>query len=160
MISGHPERGPSAGVKLLKISIDFDGSLWGNMEFFRAFMWAMQAAGHQVGCLTGHYEQSKDKDIALMLARNFPAPDFWIGRPESSTEHGGTFKPRMIREHGIDMHFDDCDYRNISTVALMGTHPQVFQIHPREPMNAHRENWRDTSGDASAKEKEAKRHQK
>lgn len=128
------------------------------MSFFRELMWAMQADGHEVGILTGHHIDTRDRDIELMLARGFPAPDFYIGRPVGSQEHGGTFKPRMIREHRIDHHFDDCDYRNLSTVALMGTHPQVFQCHPREPRNAHREDWKDTSGDARALEQERKKH--
>lgn len=144
--------------KKLKISIDFDGTMWGQMAFFREFMWAMQAAGHTVGCLTGHAERSREADIELMMRRGFPRPQFWIGRPDDSKEHGGTFKPRMIREHDIDIHFDDCDYRALDTIALMGEHPQVFQVHPRHPRNAHREDWRDRRNDAEAVEKLRKRH--
>lgn len=64
-----------------------------------------------------------------------------------------TSSVRRVKPLKISIDFDDCDYRNVTTAVLMGTHPQVFQIHPREPMNAHREDCFDASGDARALEK-------
>lgn len=110
----------------MKISIDYDGTLWQHQEFFGAFMRAMQAAGHLVGMLTGHHQHSEDKDIDLMLSRGLPRPDFYIGRPDGSHWHGGSYKPRMIEKHNIDYHFDDFDFNQPKCLELMGNHPRVF----------------------------------
>src|SRR5208337_3327290 len=64
----------------VKISIDYDGTMWSHMAFFREFMRVMQAAGHQVGILTAHSERMRDGDIDLMTQRGFPPPSFWLGR--------------------------------------------------------------------------------
>ncbi len=121
----------------MKISLDFDGTTWQHQEFFKAFMRAMQAAGHQVGMLTGHHEHSKDKDIKLMMSRGFPKPDFWIGRPNGTRWQGGSYKPRMIEKHNIDYHFDDCDFSSKKTVELMGGHPRLFRCWHEKPKGTH-----------------------
>ncbi len=75
--------------KPVKISIDCDGTLWDHMSFFRNFMISMQAQGHQVGILTGHTNDSREKDIDLMVSRKFPKPDFYFGRlPEDMPFNG------------------------------------------------------------------------
>jgi hypothetical protein len=86
----------------MKISIDYDGTMWSHMAFFREFMKAMQAAGHKVGCLTAHFPHQREQDIALMASRGFPLPDFWLGH-----EGDGWTKPSVIIREGIDIHFDD-----------------------------------------------------
>ncbi len=121
----------------MKISLDFDGTTWQHQEFFIAFMNAMQAAGHEIGMLTGHHQHSKDKDIALMVSRGFPKPDFFIGRPDGSHWHGGSFKPRMIEEHNIDYHFDDCDFSQQKCIELMGDHPRIFRVWHEKPKGSH-----------------------
>lgn len=121
----------------MKISIDFDGTLWQHQDFFRAFMIAMQKDGHEVGMLTGHHMKTKSDDFNLMKARGFPAPDFFIGRPDGGTIHGGSFKPRMIEKHNIDYHFDDCDYSQPHCVELMGDHPRVLRTWNEKPRGSH-----------------------
>lgn len=69
----------------MKISIDFDGTLWSHMNFFRNFMQAFQTAGHCVGILTGHPIDQKAQDLKLMKARGFPTSDFYFGNPGKAT---------------------------------------------------------------------------
>jgi len=121
----------------MKISIDFDGTLWQHQDFFATLMKAMQAAGHEVGILTGHHMKTKSDDINLMLSRGFVEPDFYIGRPNDSEEHGGTFKPRMIKEHSIDYHFDDFDFSQPRCIELMGSHPRIFRSWHDGPRGSH-----------------------
>ena len=121
----------------MKFSLDFDGTTWQHQEFFIAFMKAMQAAGHQVGMLTGHKENIKERDIDLMLKRGFPKPDFWLGRPNDASIHGGSFKPRMIEEHNIDYHFDDCDFSQPKCIELMGDPPRLFRVWHEKPKGSH-----------------------
>ena len=111
----------------MKFSLDFDGTTWQHQDFFRTFMRAMQACGHEVGMLTGHYQSSEERDIQKMLDRGFPRPDFYIGRPDGSKWHGGSYKPRMIEKHNIDYHFDDCDYSQPKCLELMGKHPRLMR---------------------------------
>lgn len=96
----------------MKISIDLDGVLWHNQAFFRSFMLAMQKEGHQVGILTSHKIIHEFADRALMEKRDFPCPDFYIGRPKDHKERTdglsyAALKVKAIQEHGIDYHFDD-----------------------------------------------------
>lgn len=125
----------------LKISIDFDGTCWSRMGFFREMMLAMQAAGHHVGMLTGHKQESKDKDIELMVARGFPRPDFYFGRTEEWMHlNGAHFKSHIIKTEGIDMHFDDYDYDNPDTIKLfkeLGQELYIARVKVREPHKTH-----------------------
>ena len=103
----------------MKISIDLDGTLWHHMSLFRGFMGLMQAAGHEVGILTGHHEHSQGPDVALMIARGFPEPSFYLGKTDSDmNQNGAVSKSRLIVEAGIDAHFDDLDYGNPETERL------------------------------------------
>lgn len=128
----------------MKVSIDFDGTMWDHMAFFRDLMKSLQAAGHEVGCLTGHEPRIMENDIALMVARGFPKPDFWLGRtPEYVPFNGAKFKIDMIRAHGIDVHFDDFDYNNPETKRLFDeaadVRYKVFKVEHREPRGTHYE---------------------
>ena len=133
------------GGASLKISIDFDGTMWSHMTFFRNFMWAMKAAGYQVGCLTGHNEECKQADIDLMVARGFPAPDFWFGRSlEYVSKNGSVYKSVVILREGIDIHFDDADFNNPESLRLFkeGLGDQFYRlvnVEPRFPTNVHYE---------------------
>lgn len=105
----------------MKISIDYDGTLWSHMNFFRHFMRAMQEAGHQVGMLTGHKDQNgnRERDIKLMVDRGFPKPDFWFGRTEEYWPlNGSIYKSMVILREGIDVHFDDADFSNPESLRL------------------------------------------
>jgi len=129
----------------MKFSIDFDGTMWQHMDFFREFMIAMQARGHQVGCLTGHNAPDMEQpDINLMVARGFPKPDFWLGRtPEYIPYNGAKFKSDMIKQYNIDIHFDDYDYDNPETKAIFESDrsvlEKIFKVQCREPHNVHYE---------------------
>lgn len=127
----------------MKISIDFDGTLWDHMAFFREFMTVMQKSGHQVGMLTGHSMDTKDKDIELMKARNFPKPDFYFGRTEKYMSYNGAvYKSFIIRTENIDLHFDDCDFALPETISLFNEHlgDQLYKLvvmKHREPKGVH-----------------------
>lgn len=127
----------------LKISIDYDGTMWSHMAFFRAFMVAMKAQGHEVGCLTGHNEDMQANDAALMVARGFPEPDFWFGRPkEYQPLNGSVLKSEVILREEIDIHFDDCDFGNSKSLQtfkdMLGDQfYRVIQVTPRYPASTH-----------------------
>ena len=93
------------------ISIDLDCVLWHKQSFFRSFIKAMQQEGHKVGILTSHKVLHESADRALLRERGFVQPDFYIGRPMSAgratLEELAQLKAQAIREHGIDLHFDD-----------------------------------------------------
>ena len=125
----------------MKISIDFDGTLWSRMAFFRALMVAMQAQGHQVGMLTGHGHDGEAADIANMLSRGFPKPDFYFGRtPDYMHLNGAHFKSMIIKREGIDMHFDDYDFDNPATETIfrdLGQELHIARVKGPEPHTYH-----------------------
>jgi len=129
----------------MKISIDYDGTMWSHMAFFRALMHTMQTAGHQVGVLTGHTPDGKDRDIALMVARGFPVPDFWFGRTEAYiSSNGAVYKSDTILKENIDIHFDDYDFNNPETEAIFkeklgDQFYRVIKVEHREPTSTHYE---------------------
>lgn len=129
----------------MKISIDFDGTMWSHMAFFREFMRLMQAAGHQVGCVTGHEEHSREPDINLMAARGFPKPDFWFGRtPEYVPFNGALYKSKVILREGITLHFDDFDFNNEQTERIFKERLgdqfyRIVKMQHREPADVHYE---------------------
>lgn len=128
-------------MKKLKISIDFDGTLWSRMGFFRPLMISLQKDGHQVGMLTGHRHTSEEKDIALMLSRGFPRPNFYFGRtPDFMHLNGAHFKSMIIQREGIDMHFDDYDYDNPDTEKAfreLGQELRIARVKVRQPHDTH-----------------------
>ena len=129
----------------MKISIDYDGTMWSHMAFFRALMQAMRAQGHQVGILTGHTSDGEPQDVQLMLARGFPKPDFWFGRtPEYHHLNGSYFKADVILKENIDLHFDDCDFGNPESSRILDEKLgplayKVIRMRWREPSNVHYE---------------------
>ena len=120
----------------MKISLDFDGTTWQHQDFFRNFMCAMQASGHQVGMLTGHDQYMKNDDINLMLKRGFPKPDFYLARTDKSLPTA-EFKVQMIKEHNIDYHFDDLDFSNPHTIEILGGHPRLMRCWHDGPKGSH-----------------------
>jgi len=128
----------------MKVSIDFDGTLWSHMNFFREFMKAMQAQGHQVGMLTGHKQESEEHDIAKMEEYNFPRPDFFFGRtPEYMHLNGAHYKSDMIVKHNIDIHFDDFDYDHPDTKKIFDSRQDVrkkiFKVEWKPPRSSKQE---------------------
>jgi len=113
----------------MKISLDMDGTCLAKPEFFREFMVAMQAHGHQVGILTGRGHTSEGDTIAKLLKLGFPKPDFYFGRtPEYMSLNGAHFKSMIIKREGIELHFDDYDYDNTDTIKLFAELGQEERI--------------------------------
>lgn len=88
----------------LKISIDIDETLTSHMEFFITLAMTLKRWGHRVGILSGR----ASKDI--------PAGpwDFVISGDDPDTQRfpndhdkAKEWKSKMIRDNGIDIHFDD-----------------------------------------------------
>ena len=126
----------------MKVSIDLDGTLWQHMGFFRALMQSMQSQGHRVGILTGHDDRIREQDVALMVARGFPRPDFYFGKQTLADleSNGSHFKARIIQQEAIDIHFDDHDFGNSESESLMsqlGVSDRVVKVPFRLPLSEH-----------------------
>lgn len=100
----------------MKIAVDLDGTALYHREFFREFMRAMQALGHEVGILTSHNVEDEEEDLLMLEALDFPTPDFYIGKTDEEKEelkptvgNNGTWKARMVEQHDIDYLFGDLD---------------------------------------------------
>ena len=120
-------------MKKLKIALDLDGTAYAHMRFFREFMKAMQAAGHQVGILTGHEQRCAENDMAFLDAHGFN-PDFYIGKGPDDSPHGPVMKSKAIADHGIDYYFDDFDYdeaRALTAYEDGGQLKRIFKVHHR-----------------------------
>lgn len=103
----------------MKISIDLDGTLYSHMTFFKLLWLALKQHGHEVGILTGHSLESQATDRKIITDLGFPEPDFYLGRtPEHIPFNGAIFKIEMIKQHNIDMHYDDYDYDHPITTRL------------------------------------------
>lgn len=128
----------------MKISIDLDGTLYDHPEFFCEFVRLFQAAGHQVGILTGHKAEHEQHDRDKLTVLNIH-PDFYLGRtPEYMPLNGSIFKRDMIRQHDIDLHFDDCDYGNKESERLFDEdeHARVRLIRlPKNVEKAKKHGW-------------------
>jgi hypothetical protein len=120
----------------VKVSIDLDGTLFAHPEFFVLVGTLLQAAGHQVGILTGHKADAEEHDRKKLAVLGF-TPDFYLGRTEAYMPlNGAHFKSDMIREHNIDIHFDDLDYCHPDTTRLFKANKhandRVFVVPARE----------------------------
>lgn len=101
----------------MKISIDLDGTLYFKLDFFREMITKLQD-NHEVGILTGHSQESWQRDIEKLNSLGV-YPVFYLGRTaEYIPFNGAKFKIDMIRLHNIDIHFDDFDYNNPETIRL------------------------------------------
>ena len=119
----------------MKISIDLDGCLWHHQTFFREFMRAMQAAGHQVGILTSHKNIHEPADRALLEKRGFPAPDFYIGRTNGIKNYAA-YKAHIILASGIDLHFEDGLAEEMRALLLKDAY-RVVSVAPRGTEEKH-----------------------
>ena len=119
----------------MKISIDLDGCLWHHQAFFRDLMRGMQAAGHQVGILTSHKMIHEQADRALLAARGFPEPNFYIGRASGVIDYAA-YKAHMILERGIDLHFEDGLAEGMRSLLLKEAY-RVVSVAPRGPEDQH-----------------------
>lgn len=131
----------------MKISIDFDGTMWSHMAFFRELMRFYQTSGHTVGVLTGHSHDPFhiQRDIDLMTARGFNRPDFYFGRtPEYMAFNGAVRKSDIILSENISLHFDDFDFNNPETERIFKERLgmefyRIVKMQHREPTNIHYE---------------------
>lgn len=90
----------------MRIAIDLDGTAWLHREFFKSFTKAMKKDGHEIGILTAHSHDYRNKDLDLWAKRGFPAPDFYISMGDEF-ELIGEFKRWAVDYHRIDVLFDD-----------------------------------------------------
>lgn len=124
----------------MKIAIDMDGTLWQHMGFFRHFMKAMLATGHEVGIMTVHSPKIEERDLALLKSRKFPTPSFFLNTSERNKgESQGKWKARMMNKHSIDYLFDDFSYGDVKMKEeFTAVHPHMaFHVPCREPKNHH-----------------------
>lgn len=129
-------------VRKMKISIDIDGTLWQHQDLFRAFSWAMKAAGHEIGICTGQLQESKENNLRAFMRHGFPEFDFFYGRPDESWA-GADHKKKMIAERGIDYHFDDFDFSHESSLMKAGKHIRFIRMNHGDP-SVHSEIYQDT----------------
>lgn len=113
----------------MKFSFDLDGVCYERPEVFAAIAHALQAAGHEVGVLSGHRQESGDRVLAKLERLGFPRMDFYFGRrPEDMDKNGAVRKSQVIAEEGIDLHFDDYDFNNRDTIRLFGALGQEQRV--------------------------------
>lgn len=98
----------------MKVSYDLDGTLFAYPTELLMFAFMLQKSGHEVGLLTGRAIWDLEKNILPMLAQNKFVPNFYIGRDFEPEEQdwdqnikNQIWKPKMIKEYNIDIHFDD-----------------------------------------------------
>ena len=98
----------------MKISYDLDGTLFAYPTELLNFAWLMQKCGNEVGILTGRNLEDINNNVLPLLKQHGFTPDFFIGRDFEPTEtdwdaniKNQVWKPQMIKEHNIDIHFDD-----------------------------------------------------
>lgn len=98
----------------MKITYDLDGTLFAYPNELLSFAFFMRKRGHQVGILSGHGMWHIRDNILPALEKIGFKPDFYIGRDFEPTDpnwdrdiKNQEWKPKMIRENNIDIHFDD-----------------------------------------------------
>ena len=98
----------------MKITFDLDGTLLKYPNELLSFAFFMRKAGHQVGILSGHGMWHLRDNVIPALEKVGFKPDFYIGRDfeptESNWDHdikNQVWKPKMLEQHNIDIHFDD-----------------------------------------------------
>lgn len=128
----------------MKVSIDLDGTLFAHRDFFRELMRLFQAAGHEVGVLTGHKAESEEHDRKKLTKDGFN-PDFYLGRTAGYMPlNGSIFKRDMIALHNIDIHFDDLDYGNLDSIRLFdeSDHARLRLVTmPKDRVKAKEHGW-------------------
>lgn len=113
----------------MKISLDLDGTCLEQQEFFKELMRLFLEAGHGVGILTGHRQDSENRDREKLAELGFPSPSFYFGRTEDYMHlNGAHYKSMVIEREGIDIHFDDYDYNHPDTIKLFSTLGQEHKI--------------------------------
>lgn len=112
----------------MKISIDLDDTLLKYPNEFIAMGLFLQKMGCEVGILSGRAMWDIEQNIVPALAPYGFVPDFVIGGSNDGTDpdasytedmKGTTWKPKKIRDHKIDIHFDNAEDK-ITTAPLDG----------------------------------------
>lgn len=120
----------------MKFSFDLDGVCYERPEVFAAMARALQAAGHEVGVLSGHRQESGERVLAKLESLGFPRMDFYFGRrPGDMDKNGAVRKSRVIAAEGIALHFDDYDFDHPDTERLfreLGQEVSVARIRSTE----------------------------
>jgi len=91
----------------MKISIDIDNTLTRYPEFFSVTAIMLQQWGHKVGILTGRTKENvPDGPWDFVIACTVEESKPYTTDEQKARE----WKPKMIREHNIDIHYDDYAY--------------------------------------------------
>lgn len=116
----------------MKFSFDLDGVCYERPEVFAAIAHALQAAGHEVGILSGHRHGHWERTKAKLSDLGFPEMDFFFGRrPEDMDKNGAVRKSQVIEDEDIALHFDDYDFNNEQTIKLfgqLGQEPRIARV--------------------------------
>jgi hypothetical protein len=113
----------------VKISFDLDGVLYEKPDFYISLCMALKAGGAELGVLTGHTHESGERTLDKLEQMGYPRFDFFFGRrPEDIPFNGAVRKSQVIRDEGIDLHFDDYDFDWPDTVELFAGGGQENRI--------------------------------
>jgi hypothetical protein len=107
---------PSSPAGKTRVACDMDGMLLAFPAFFQAFFPAMQAAGHEVGILTGRPASENEQNLAMLKDLGI-TPDFYVGKPDATDLSNGSFKALACNALGIDVLFDDFECNDPAMLA-------------------------------------------
>lgn len=117
-------------------SFDLDGVLYEYSGALVPIITSLKLAGHQVGVLSGHRQESEEKDRAKLLSMGYPEFDFYFGRrPEDMPFNGAIRKSQVLRDQEVDFHFDDYDFDHPDTIKLfaeLGQETKIVRLRSRE----------------------------
>lgn len=120
----------------MKFSFDLDGVLYEKTEAYKVLCRALKSSGAMIGVLSGHRHSSKDKVLKNLSDLGYPDFDFYFGRrPEDMHLNGAVRKSQVIKDEGIDVHFDDYDFDWPDTVDLFascGQESKILRLHSTE----------------------------
>lgn len=119
----------------MRIAIDLDGTAWKHREFFKEFCWAMSDRNHDIYILTAHSPDYQLKDLELWNSRGFPPPALYLCKQDPQ-QLIGDFKRKAIKEHQIDILFDDFGGNNPAIENTFMSDQEldfiVFKVYPGE----------------------------
>jgi 3-deoxy-D-manno-octulosonate 8-phosphate phosphatase KdsC-like HAD superfamily phosphatase len=107
---------PPTAATRTRYAIDLDGMLLSFPTFFTTFIPAMQAAGHEVGILTGRPASEREQNLTMLTQLGI-TPSFYVGKPDHTTLEDGEFKALACTALAIDVLFDDFEHDDPAMLA-------------------------------------------
>jgi hypothetical protein len=114
----------------MRISFDLDGTAWKYREIFSKLAHLFKSSGHEVGILTAHGENLRQRDLELWLARGFPHPDFAFYHNNNATPVS-IWKAEVMADEWIDIHFEDFDGKDIYESLMLDAMEHGFVVRIR-----------------------------